>query len=238
MIQTKFESFIDIFRCSNSFLQHVERFVADHGIDAAGDEARRFFDHHHFLAHALAYFDRGRQRFFIRLERTHNFQQLHFVYGIEEMHPQALLRAIGNAGNFGDAQRRSIGSEDSAWAADFVQQSEYLNLRFHLFRTASMTRSASRAASSTDPAYSSRENAASAAPTETLPSSTALSRLVRISPSALRRALGRRSSRMVRYPPSASACAMPRPMVPAPMTATVLTSNTTRLPFPGGSALR
>src|SRR5437667_7644172 len=71
--------------------------------------------------------------------------------------------------------------------------------------TASMTRSASRAASSTDPAYSSRENAASAAPAETLPSSTALSRLVRISPSALRRALGRRSSRMVRYPPTAAA---------------------------------
>ncbi len=64
--------------------------------------------------------------------------------------------------------------------------------------TATITRSASRAAWSMEPAYSMREKAAFASAALTLPSSTALSRLARISVSALRRALGRRSSRMVR----------------------------------------
>src|SRR5450755_109096 len=90
--------------------------------------------------------------------------------------------------------------------------------------TASITRSASRAACSTDDAYSRRLNARSASSGVTLPSSTALSRLVRISVSALRNVVGRMSSRMVRYPPSAAAWAMPRPMIPAPITAMVRTS--------------
>src|SRR5450755_3570773 len=87
--------------------------------------------------------------------------------------------------------------------------------------TASITRSASRAACSTDDAYSRRLNARSASSGVTLPSSTALSRLVRISVSALRKVVGNMSSRMVRYPPNTAAWAMPRPMIPAPMTAMV-----------------
>src|SRR5208337_2429742 len=90
--------------------------------------------------------------------------------------------------------------------------------------TASITRSASRAACSTEDAYSRRPKASSAASLLTFPSSMALSRLARISVSARRSAVGRMSSRMVRYPPSAAACAMPRPMMPAPMTAMVRTS--------------
>src|SRR5271165_6599359 len=90
--------------------------------------------------------------------------------------------------------------------------------------TASITISASRAACSTEDAYSNRPKATSASACVTLPSSTALSRLVRISDSALRNVVGRMSSRMVRYPPSAAACAMPRPMIPAPITAIVRTS--------------
>src|SRR5450755_362731 len=91
--------------------------------------------------------------------------------------------------------------------------------------TASITRSASRAACSTDDAYSRRLNARSASSGVTLPSSTALSRLVRISVSALRRVVGRMSSRMVRYPPNTAAWAIPRPMIPAPMTAMVRISG-------------
>src|SRR5271165_2291129 len=91
--------------------------------------------------------------------------------------------------------------------------------------TTSITRSASRAACSTEEAYSNRPIASSAADCVTLPSSTALSRLARISVSALRKVVGRMSSRMVRYPPRAAAWAIPRPMIPAPMTATVRTSG-------------
>src|SRR4051812_8129283 len=42
--------------------------------------------------------------------------------------------------------------------------------------------------------------------------------------SAVRKVVGRISSRMVRKPPIAAACAMLRPIVPAPMTAMVRTS--------------
>src|ERR1022692_1367740 len=87
--------------------------------------------------------------------------------------------------------------------------------------TASITRSASRAACSTEDAYSKRLNACAASSGVTLPSSTALSRLARISVSAFRKVVGRMSSRMVRYPPTAAAWAIPRPMIPAPMTAIV-----------------
>ena len=91
--------------------------------------------------------------------------------------------------------------------------------------TASITRSASRAACSTEEAYSRRSKGlVGGVLARPFPSSTALSRLARISVSALRSAVGRMSSRMVRYPPSAAACAMPRPMMPAPMTAMVRTS--------------
>ena len=104
--------------------------------------------------------------------------------------------------------------------------------------TASITKSASRAACSTEVAYSTRVSAASASWGVNFPSSTALVRLARISLSARRRALGSKSSRIVRYPPIAAICAIPRPIMPAPMTATVFISPTTGLPFPAIPARR
>ena len=77
-------------RC-DALLQHVERFIADHGVDAAGDEAGRFFDDHNFLTHALADFDRGGESVVVGLKRAHHFEQLHLVHGIEEMHAHAFL---------------------------------------------------------------------------------------------------------------------------------------------------
>src|ERR1700733_12802471 len=48
------------------------------------------------------------------------------------MHAYAFLGTITDAGNFGDAERRSVGSEDRPGLADFVEQSEDLDLRLHL----------------------------------------------------------------------------------------------------------
>ena len=56
MIQAQLQRFINIPGGGNSLLQHVERFVTNHGIDAAGDESGRFFDHDDFLAHTAADF--------------------------------------------------------------------------------------------------------------------------------------------------------------------------------------
>ena len=80
----------------------------------------------------LAHFYRGSQRIFIRLQRAHDFQQVHLVHRIEKMHADASFGAVGNAGDFGHAQRRSVRSEDRGRTTDFVQQGEDLDLRFHL----------------------------------------------------------------------------------------------------------
>ena len=52
--------------------------------------------------------------------------------GIEKVHAQAFLRAIRNAGDLRDAEGRCVGREDCARTADFIEQSENLDLRFHL----------------------------------------------------------------------------------------------------------
>ena len=92
-------------RRGDPFLQHVEGLVADHGVDAAGDEAGGLLDHHHFFAHALADFDRSGQRSSSVSSARTTSSKLHLVHGIEEVHADALFGAVGDAGNFGHAER-------------------------------------------------------------------------------------------------------------------------------------
>src|SRR6266576_1977041 len=132
MVQPQFKSLVDILRAGDALLEHVEGFVADHGINPAGDKARGFFDDNNFFPHAAAYIGYRGQGIVVGFERAHHFEQLHFVYRVEEVHANTLLRAVGNAGNFGDAERRRIRSEDCRRTANFVEKSEDLNLRFHL----------------------------------------------------------------------------------------------------------
>src|SRR5260370_3359370 len=121
MIQTELESFVNVFGAGNAFMEHVESFIADHGVDAASDEAWRLFDHDNFLAHSLANFNHSRQRLVIGFKRAHDFEQLHLVYRIEKVHADAFLSAISNACNLGDAERGSIRSEDGCRTADLVE---------------------------------------------------------------------------------------------------------------------
>ncbi len=74
------------------------------------------------------------RRVVVGFKRAHDFEQFHFVDGIEEVHAHALLRAVSHAGNFRHAERRGIGSEDSCRAADFIEERENLDLRFHFLR--------------------------------------------------------------------------------------------------------
>jgi hypothetical protein len=157
-----------------------------------------FFDHHHFLAHPLPYFDRGGQRVVVRLQSPHHLEQFHLVHGIEEVHAHTLLRAVGHAGNFRDTQRRSVRRQNCRGSADLVEQSEDLNLRLHLFRDSfnhqiGLARGLFHRARIFQPVEGCigirRRN---------FPSSTALSRLARISLSARRSAAGTKSSRTVR----------------------------------------
>src|ERR1035441_9934187 len=131
MVEAEFERLVDISGAGDAFLQHVESFIANHGVDAAGNEAGCLFDDDNFLAHALPDFDGGGQSLVIGFECAHNFEQFHLVHGIEKVHPNALLCAIGNAGDLGDAERRSIRSENGSRTADLVEHGEDFDLRFH-----------------------------------------------------------------------------------------------------------
>src|SRR5688572_19763528 len=51
MIQSEFERLVDVFGRRDALHQHIERFVADAGVDARGDEPRRFTHEHGVLAH-------------------------------------------------------------------------------------------------------------------------------------------------------------------------------------------
>ena len=104
MVEAELQGFIDVLRRSNSFLQHVEGFIPNHRVDAAGDEPGDSFDDDDILAHSLAHFGCRHQRVLIGFEAADNFEQLHFVDWVEEMHANTLLGAIADAGNFGDAQ--------------------------------------------------------------------------------------------------------------------------------------
>ena len=105
MVEAKLESFVNVCCRSDPLLEHIKRLVADHRIDTAGDEPRRILDNYYLLAHALPDFDRRSQGVIVSLEGTHNFEQLHLVHRVEEVHAQALLGAVGHAGNFRNAQR-------------------------------------------------------------------------------------------------------------------------------------
>ena len=49
------------------------------------------------------------------------------------MHAQAVLGAVRDGRNLGDAERRCVGSEKGMRTADLIEQGEDFNLRFDLF---------------------------------------------------------------------------------------------------------
>ena len=73
IVKSELQRLIDVGRRRNPFLQHVKRLIADHGVDAARDEPRRFFDHHSLFAHTLANFDGGCDRVVVGLKRADDF---------------------------------------------------------------------------------------------------------------------------------------------------------------------
>src|SRR5215471_3015693 len=98
--------------------------------------------------------------------------------------------------------------------------------------TASMMSSASRIASFTSAAVEISESALSRAAASTFPRATPSSNDWRIQAIAFSSTCEETSSSTVLYPPRAAAYAMPRPIVPAPMTVMVFTS--TRCSLQGG----
>ena len=104
MVQAELDGSIDVLRRSDAFLQHVERFVADEGVDAGGDEARGFVDDYGFLAHAGGDGYAGRDGFIGRVRGTDDFDQLHFGDGIEEVHADATVALEDDVAEVADGE--------------------------------------------------------------------------------------------------------------------------------------
>src|SRR6185437_11421919 len=100
MIETELERFVDVRGGSDTFLKHVKSFVANHGVDAAGDEA------------------------------ANNFEQFHLLYGIEEVQANAIFSAKSDGGHFGDGKRRGVAGENGAGLGEFIKDSENFELGF------------------------------------------------------------------------------------------------------------
>ncbi len=112
----------------------------------------------------------------------------------------ALSSSIGDSRDFADAERAKDGNKNGAGPANLVEQGEYFDLRFQFFRTGfNDADRPARAASSTLPANSRRDKAAAR---DVRGNSRRISRIHpdwhASSLSARRRALGKRSSRIVR----------------------------------------
>ena len=202
-------------------MQHVERLVSDHGVDAAGHEARRFLDHDNFLAHARPHIYGGRKRVIIRLESAHNLQQFHLVDWVEEVHPDDLFGAVSDARNLGQAEGTCIGGKDGGRATNFIEEGEDLDLRLHFLGHGFDDQVRLPCCLFHGTGVLQAGESRIGLDTADFANLDCLVQIRSVSVSARRRAFGKMSSRTVRYPPSAAAWAIPRPMVPAPMTAMV-----------------
>jgi hypothetical protein len=64
-------------------------------------------------------------------DRAHHLDQLHDGRGVEEVHPDDLVRAPGGHRQLGDGQAGRVGRQDRVGRADLVQRPEHLGLELH-----------------------------------------------------------------------------------------------------------
>src|ERR1700678_4044930 len=98
MIQAELQGFINIGGGGDSFFEHEESFVANHGVDAAGDESRRFANDYNFFGHACADFATGGDGVFGSFQSADDFEQFHFRNGIKEMESYTFFGTAGDGG--------------------------------------------------------------------------------------------------------------------------------------------
>ena len=98
--------------------------VADEAVADAGDDA----DLLDLLSHRHA----GGEHVLRGLVAAHDLEQPHHVGGAEEMQANHVLRALGEAGDRVQVQRRGVGRQDCAGLAYFVECLEDLLLDVHV----------------------------------------------------------------------------------------------------------
>ena len=112
MIQPELERLVDVARRGDALHQHVERLVADAGVDARRDEARRFAHEDRLFPHPRRDLVDRVERRGRRLERLHDFDELHLVHGIEEVHAGDARRVGQCRRHLGEAQRGRVRRDD------------------------------------------------------------------------------------------------------------------------------
>src|SRR5947209_8556 len=98
------------------------------------DESRGFARDDHFLAHAAAHFAASFDGVAGRGGCEDNFEKPPLGRGMEETHPDALLRAKRDGGHIRNGERRRAAGKDRAGLCESVEQREYLDLDLHFLR--------------------------------------------------------------------------------------------------------
>ena len=150
VVQPELQRLVDVARRGDPFHQHVERLVADAGVDAGGDEAGRLAHEHGLLPHLPRdLLDRLRASSGALSSACTISISFILWTGIEEVH--ARPRATGcfsDAGHLGDAERRRVGRDDRGRPARSRSISaNSASLRSIRSGAASMTKSAPSSAS-------------------------------------------------------------------------------------------
>src|SRR5216684_749868 len=98
------------------------------------DESRGFAHDDYFFAHAAAHFAASFDGVAGRGGREDNFEKPALGRGMEETHPDALLRTKRDGGHIRNGERRRTAGKDRAGLCESVEQREYLDLDLHFLR--------------------------------------------------------------------------------------------------------
>src|SRR3989441_5320473 len=129
MVQPKLQRLVDVAGAGNAFLQHVERLVADEGVDPRRHETWRLPYFNGLFPHFSRNRFDGLKGFVVRLEAANDLDELHFVNRVEKVHPNELLWAFRGGSHFRDAQCGCIRRQNRVRRAHAIEPREQFELQ-------------------------------------------------------------------------------------------------------------
>src|SRR4030095_6282084 len=123
---------IDFFGRRQSFLQDVESLIHVREQQSVDEEPRTLLHAHRNLMELAAKLHGGVRRLSRSLESRDDFDQLHGLRRVEEVHADYAIRTSGRGSNFRNGECRRIGGQNRARLTDFVELAEQLELYFYL----------------------------------------------------------------------------------------------------------
>ncbi len=133
MAMPKSKSALSTASMRRAFFHQELRFAAIRAEHAIADEAAAIAHQHANLAELLRKLHAGGDHVLAGFLAAHDFEQSHHVGRAEEVRADHRLRARSGGGDFVDAQRGSIASENRSRLADAVELAEDFLLERHAF---------------------------------------------------------------------------------------------------------